>query len=375
MLSGLDIGPPPSYLIPENIKRADAPTRYPFLWNASIQDYTQWPGFSPNGNRLLGLSRNIGEVTGVFSTFHPQKDENSVLKINYVANNSANFEGLNKQEDLIMKLGPPKWPWALNKTLVAAGKLVYNKKDAHGDNKSCADCHGIKPGEVRDFGSPTWATPIMDVGTDSREASLLASKVKTGVLENARIFPNQEPLKAVDKAISVLAVAGTGTILQHYFPQLLSSTEPADDNVLETMVTNFGAAVAAAKEKNLGGFGSLDDLKNSTDLADNRTYTAKYEARVLQGIWAAAPYLHNGSVPTLAELLKPATQRVNQFKVGAAYDINSVGLATLQPKLKSTLVTTGCNQRNSGNSRCGHEYGTHFSANEKRALLEYLKSL
>ncbi|WP_349770486.1 hypothetical protein [Bradyrhizobium barranii] len=31
-----------------------------------------------------------------------------------------------------------------------------------------------------------------------------------------------------------------------------------------------------------------------------------YEARVLQGIWAAAPYLHNGSVPTLAELLKPS---------------------------------------------------------------------
>ena len=45
-----------------------------------------------------------------------------------------------------------------------------------------------------------------------------------------------------------------------------------------------------------------------------------YEARVMQGIWAAAPYLHDGSVPTLAELLKPASERVKAFKVGHAYD-------------------------------------------------------
>src|SRR5206468_134170 len=49
-LTGLDIGPPPSYLIPDNIKPADAPVRYPFLWNAPIQDQTQWPGFADNGN-------------------------------------------------------------------------------------------------------------------------------------------------------------------------------------------------------------------------------------------------------------------------------------------------------------------------------------
>ncbi|MDF5808335.1 hypothetical protein OLM64_24995 [Pseudomonas aeruginosa] len=39
------------------------------------------------------------------------------------------------------------------------------------------------------------------------------------------------------------------------------------------------------------------------------------------------------------------------------------------------LKTTGCEQRDSGNSRCGHEYGTSLSAEEKRALLEYLKVL
>jgi hypothetical protein len=52
-LTGLDLGPPPSYLIPDNIKQADAPVRYPFLWNAPKQDKTQWPGFADNGNDIL----------------------------------------------------------------------------------------------------------------------------------------------------------------------------------------------------------------------------------------------------------------------------------------------------------------------------------
>jgi hypothetical protein len=100
-----------------------------------------------------------------------------------------------------------------------------------------------------------------------------------------------------------------------------------------------------------------------------------YESRVLQGIWATAPYLHNGSVPTLADLLKPATERPAAFQVGPAYDPVNVGLATDQTLFNYTLKTTDCSDRNSGNSRCGHEFGTQLSPAEKRALLEYLKVL
>ena len=100
-----------------------------------------------------------------------------------------------------------------------------------------------------------------------------------------------------------------------------------------------------------------------------------YESRVLEGIWAAAPYLHNGSVPTLAELLKPAAERVSSFKIGPAYDIVNIGLAVDQTKFDYTLETTDCSDRNSGNSRCGHEFGTTLSSEEKKALLEYLKTL
>lgn len=99
----------------------------------------------------------------------------------------------------------------------------------------------------------------------------------------------------------------------------------------------------------------------------------KYEARVMQGIWAAAPYLHNASVPSLAELLKPPQDRVAEFKVGPAYDLATVGLAVNQPKSTFTMKTD-CDRR-AGASHCGHDYGTGLSDAEKNALLEYLKTL
>nr|WP_152428336.1 hypothetical protein [Methyloferula stellata] len=94
----------------------------------------------------------------------------------------------------------------------------------------------------------------------------------------------------------------------------------------------------------------------------------------MPSIWAAAPYLHNGSVPSLVELLKPAVRRVKEFRVGAKYDTPTVGLATEQAG-GFVFKTTGCEDRNSGDSNCGHEYGTALSGDERAALIEYLKTL
>ncbi len=110
------------------------------------------------------------------------------------------------------------------------------------------------------------------------------------------------------------------------------------------------------------------------------TPPSAYESKVLQGIWATAPYLHNGSVPSLAELLKPPAQRVPSFQVGPAYDLDNIGLAKTQTKFGSysyqTTADCGGDKRDaSGNSRCGHDFGTSLSDAEKRALLEYLKTL
>ncbi|MUK53114.1 hypothetical protein GNQ68_07700 [Pseudomonas aeruginosa] len=350
-LTGLDIGTAPPYLIPDNIKAADAPVRYPFLWNAARQNKTQWPGFAANGNDLLGLARNVGEVYGVFATFHPQKSKFHLLGMDYLKINSANFHGLGKLEDLIKKIGPPKWPWAVDKHLARKGALIFARKT---DEGGCVECHGIR---IKDL--VLWDTPLRDVGSDSRQHAILDGQVQTGVMEGARM-PFGQPLKATDGAFDVLAVAVAGSILQHFVPILGEKHDAKAAAVKpESVMTDETRQLLTAFQK---------PVRTQAD-------PYPYESRV-QGIWAAAPYLHNGSVPTLEELLKPAAERVESFPVGSAYDVDKVGLAAQQTQFGSyVLKTTGCEQRDSGNSRCGHEYGTSLSAEEKRALLEYLKVL
>ena len=94
----------------------------------------------------------------------------------------------------------------------------------------------------------------------------------------------------------------------------------------------------------------------------------------MQGIWAAAPYLHDGSVPTLADLLEPVAKRPTSFVIGPNYDIDRVGIAKDQTKFTQVLQT-GCTDRASGSSNCGHEFGITLSDDDKKALLEYLKIL
>ena len=80
-------------------------------------------------------------------------------------------------------------------------------------------------------------------------------------------------------------------------------------------------------------------------------------------------------MPTLAALLTPAAARPTSFQVGPVYDIVNVGLAVEQPKGSATVrVTTDCGTM-AGESRCGHEFGTSLTQDEKTALIEYLKTL
>jgi hypothetical protein len=80
-------------------------------------------------------------------------------------------------------------------------------------------------------------------------------------------------------------------------------------------------------------------------------------------------------VPTLAELLKPPAQRVSQFSLGPKYDIENIGLAATQDGSAPTRSVTDCSDVDSGNSKCGHDFGTSLSDQDKKALLEYLKML
>lgn len=358
-LSGLDIGSSPDRIIASNIQLADAPVRYPFLWNAAIQDRTQWTGFAANGNDILGLARNLGEVYGVFAEFQPVKKLD--FFIDFRNNNSANFQGLNRLEQMVRKIGAPKWPFPVDQNLANKGKEVFNWPTGEG---GCVECHNTNPGKLRFLKQQTWATPNVDVGSDSRAYDVLNRDVATGVLAGAEIPLLTKKLGETDKALNVLTLAVLGTILED-LPSALDDGANIESNSLRTN--------AATKE---GGDKIKSDLQEAFKAAPQTSGGQfPYESRALHGIWAAAPYLHNGSVPTLRDLLKPSAERPKRFKIGPEYDIQAVGIALEQTKFDKELVTTGCGDRNSGNSNCGHEFGTSLPEDQKRALLEYLKSI
>jgi len=99
-----------------------------------------------------------------------------------------------------------------------------------------------------------------------------------------------------------------------------------------------------------------------------------YVAAFLDGIWLKAPYLHNGSVPTLRDLLEPAAKRPKVFWRGYdVYDQARVGFVSDGPEARRTGTRLDTSGKGGGNQ--GHEFGTGLSNAEKEALVEYLKTL
>jgi mono/diheme cytochrome c family protein len=102
--------------------------------------------------------------------------------------------------------------------------------------------------------------------------------------------------------------------------------------------------------------------------------TDGYANMPLDGLWLRAPYLHNGSVPTLRDLLKPPDQRPKVFYRGYdQYDYSNVGFVTSGPEAERIGARHDTSLE--GNSNSGHVYGTTLSQVDQDALLEYLKTL
>jgi mono/diheme cytochrome c family protein len=101
---------------------------------------------------------------------------------------------------------------------------------------------------------------------------------------------------------------------------------------------------------------------------------AGYNAVFLDGIWLRAPYLHNGSVPTLRDLLQPAEQRPKVFWRG--YDVyDPVAVGFVSQGAEAQRVGTKLDVSSKSGSNQGHEFGTNLPAGDKDALIEYLKTL
>lgn len=98
-----------------------------------------------------------------------------------------------------------------------------------------------------------------------------------------------------------------------------------------------------------------------------------YVALALDGVWLRAPYLHNGSVPTLVDLLEPASRRPTVFYRGYdLYDQARVGFVASGPEAE--IEGFRYDTTVAGNGNQGHEYGTALPAADKLALVEHLKT-
>src|SRR5215831_615159 len=163
-VAGLDLG------IKDNVKSADAPVSYPFLWNASRQDHTQWNGGVPNGLFINALGRNTGEVFGVFAEFKPKRLGPLVIYID----NSADLVGLQTLEEQIVRLKPPPWPsdFPYDEGLAKQGEALFKRE--------CWSCHNDEPSPLV---KGAWKTPVKAVGTDPKMAQNAERTVASGILE------------------------------------------------------------------------------------------------------------------------------------------------------------------------------------------------
>ncbi len=108
---------------------------------------------------------------------------------------------------------------------------------------------------------------------------------------------------------------------------------------------------------------------------------AGYQAPPLDGIWASAPYLHNGSLPTLWHVLHP-DQRPTVWRRPDpdGYDWEKIGLlvethADVPDDLRGDIRREYFDTRIAGKSGKGHDYPNRLTEAQKRQLLEYLKTL
>jgi len=126
--------------------------------------------------------------------------------------------------------------------------------------------------------------------------------------------------------------------------------------------------------KQKGTMISIAEIGTDRELTNTQN-TSGYAAGTLDGIWMRGPYLHNGSVPTVGDLLKTPAQRPATFYRGNnLLDTQNLGFVSdlAQEKgLHFVLVDT----RLPGKANAGHLYGTGLPEQDKKAILEYLKTL
>lgn len=327
----------------------DAPVSYPFLWDAPHHDYVQWPGLTGNAN-AGSIGRNAGEVIGVFGDIKAKKQTSRLSKLKGYAS-SVQAKNLVSYEEWLWQLKSPLWPQdilpKIDGTRVARGKQIYLNQ--------CVACH--RSIDRNDPNRLVYAQMYgLDVvNTDSRELTNALQSGQTGLLQGAVMNITSDTKYGATAPVVVMLTDMVGGVL----------------------LQNKLATIDAIKNAEAWGLGLESPAKQGEFPQDKNNPLASYaayKARPLNGIWATAPYLHNGSVPTLYDLLQTASQRPKRFAVGRLeFDPVKVGYQS-NPENPQTPYIYDTSLP--GNSNQGHEFGTNgLSEEQKLDLLEYLKTL
>jgi mono/diheme cytochrome c family protein len=344
--------------IKANAKPANAPVSYPFLWNVSQMSWVQW-----NGSANNHIERNIGEVAGVFGHVIVKTDNKKEQ-----FKSSAKIMNLYHLEKLVEKLDSPKWgnplPPIDNKK-ADAGKILFAK--------ICAGCHGI-----RDENGQFPMTDPNALGKQFIKIIMIGlNKIKTDPLM-ANNFIN--PAMDVDP----------GVIREHLPAPFQSLEKVPRAAILSTVVDKIIEKQYTSLKPDENQRNELSGFHISPDRGGPPPPNLRaYKARPLNGVWATAPYLHNGSVSSLYEILLPESRRKKSFVIGGnIFNTKDIGFDTDENGNSFEFRTIDDQGKpipgngNGGHSGKGHtEYRTNdgqwreFSDTERYQIIEYLKTL
>ncbi len=344
--------------IPGNNFPANAPVSYPFIWDTPHFDWVQYNSSAGNP-----IARNVGEVLGVYALMQlhgtPETGQFS---------STANIKNLDRLEGYVEKLTAPHWPskvlGEIDADKAAAGKQLYAQ--------NCVQCHYIRDEnghfpmttENKDlegnqssvqFIKTNSSMSLAKLGTDPQMVqNVLKYSVDPGVLKPLLTPEDQQKDKVARVVVLKVAVR----------------------SIIKRKLIEMGLP-----EAELGALAyQLSGQRSDPFITPSLPLISTYRARPLDGIWATGPFLHNGSVPNLYQLLLPAEQRVTKFQVGShKFDPVNVGFETDEGVEFDATILGNLNIGHSGpmftqNKGEGDSY-KDFTKEQRMALIEYMKTL
>jgi cytochrome c2 len=359
----------------------NAPVSYPFLWDTPQHDYVQWNGLTENSG-LKAIARNAGEAIGVFGTLDWTERKGFSLPalitgqglfgrhISY--DSSVNVLNLRRIEARLLSLQSPQWPEnilpPIDRSRLEKGKSLFNRH--------CVSCHSNIKRDDPDRRIVAHMSRARDVGTDTQMAENSVNyQGFSGIQRNLYVSAGGVGDILLDQRAPVSALLTKATI------GVVANPEP-DKWFLQRWsewLYNLATGFRDNKIKPSIKRGNYDPDTTANPVASLKAY----KARPLNGIWATAPYLHNGSVPTLYDLLLPkkwpgdpddGEYRPDEFEVGSReFDpvkvgFKSSGYGGFLFNTKGIKDDRGGYTK--GNSNAGHDYGVRRMADESNGPVD-----